>query len=328
MNLNKNKRYILSILLVLLVSFLCVNCAAPESTTIAFETATTTPVITTDTPITSIVREGPSFIWKITSDSTIVYLLGSVHVADADTYPLANVIEDAFTDADILVVEVNINEVDSMKSLELILEYGAYPEGEGLKDYLSEELYEKLKVQFAEWGINLSLLDPYRPWFIANLLEITSLEMLGYSSTYGIDLHFLEAAEQRNLKIVELETEEFQIGLLAGISDDVMIKSLEMTLDDPISNEDIVELFEIWETGDALAMEEYLYEGLDEEPELLPYFESLFTDRNYTMFEKIAGFLGDDEIYFIVVGAGHLVSDKGLLNLLEEAGYIVEQLEN
>jgi len=332
-------KHILPVALVLLLSFLCIDCSAPDDT--ATETAKPTPATTTTVPTTATTPEtttvfpttpadesGQSFIWKITSADTYVYLLGSVHVADADTYPLAGIIENAFAESDILVVEVNINEVDVLESAALILEYATYPSGERLQEILPEDLYEELDERLAEWGISLAILDSYRPWFIANILDVTSLQEMGYTADYGIDMHFLEAGEVKNLEIVELETEEFQIKLLADVPDDVMIKMMEMNLDEPDTGEDIEELLEIWENGDSAAMEELLFEGLYEEPELLPYFEALFTNRNYMMLEKIEGFLESDEIYFIVVGAGHLVGEEGLLNLLEEAGYVVEQLEN
>jgi uncharacterized protein YbaP (TraB family) len=44
------------------------------------------------------------------------------------------------------------------------------------------------------------------------------------------------------------------------------------------------------------------------------------------MAEKIEEFLADDEIYFVVVGAGHLVGENGLINLLKNQGYETEQL--
>ncbi|MCK5393893.1 MAG: TraB/GumN family protein, partial [Candidatus Omnitrophica bacterium] len=41
---------------------------------------------------------------------------------------------------------------------------------------------------------------------------------------------------------------------------------------------------------------------------------------------KIDGFLKDDAIYFIVVGAAHLVGEKGIISILEKKGYSVIQL--
>ena len=52
----------------------------------------------------------------------------------------------------------------------------------------------------------------------------------------------------------------------------------------------------------------------------------MLDERNITMAEMIEEFLADDETYFVVVGAGHLVGDNGLINILDERGYVTEQL--
>lgn len=334
----KGTKNLLPIVLVILLCLISLDCAAPETTGPATGSAATTsagtvpagatsPDTTSFTVTTPVETAGKSFIWQITSGTGTLYLLGSIHVADADTFPLATVIEDAFAEADVLAVEVDISEVDETASLALILEYGTYPSGETLEDNMPEGLYESLADKFAEWGIGIGFFKGYRPWVVENLLEVTSLQMLGYTSEYGIDLYFLEKAASRDMEIVELESEEFQIKLLADIPDDIMIKIIEMNLDEPVTVEDIEEMFTYWETGDAVAMEALLFEGLDDEPELHPYYQALFTYRNYGMFEKIRDFLAGDETCFFVVGAGHLIGEEGLLNLLEEAGYSVEQLE-
>ncbi|RJQ38322.1 MAG: hypothetical protein C4550_06760 [Nitrospiraceae bacterium] len=41
---------------------------------------------------------------------------------------------------------------------------------------------------------------------------------------------------------------------------------------------------------------------------------------------KIEEFLKTKETYFVVVGAGHLVGNKGIIELLKRKGYPVEQI--
>ncbi|PIV24832.1 MAG: hypothetical protein COS40_01015 [Deltaproteobacteria bacterium CG03_land_8_20_14_0_80_45_14] len=41
---------------------------------------------------------------------------------------------------------------------------------------------------------------------------------------------------------------------------------------------------------------------------------------------KIEDFLETKETYFIIVGAGHLVGNQGIIEILRGKGYIVEQL--
>ena len=269
---------------------------------------------------------GKSFAWKISSDVNHVYLLGSVHIADKDIYPLADSIEDAYEMSEGLVVEVNINEVSPLKIMLLLEKYGKYPEGEGLEDHLPRELYRELESQLITTGLPISAMNDYRPWVIVLMMGGGVIE--GYSPEYGIDLYFLDKAVESDKEVLELQTAEYQIQLLSGLPDDLMILALETGLEEPLDVADIDLMFELWKRGDTTGLEEFLLKDLGKEPALAPFYDTFITERNYTMLEKIEEFLSDDAIYFIVVGAAHLVGEEGLLNLLEEKGYSLEQLEN
>jgi len=44
------------------------------------------------------------------------------------------------------------------------------------------------------------------------------------------------------------------------------------------------------------------------------------------MTSKIEGYLNSNGSYFVIVGAGHLVGKRGIVELLKNKGYGVEQL--
>ena len=52
------------------------------------------------------------------------------------------------------------------------------------------------------------------------------------------------------------------------------------------------------------------------DPKLHTGSVKLFDDRNRQMAQKIDGYLATGQTHFIVVGAGHLVGETGLLKLL------------
>jgi uncharacterized protein YbaP (TraB family) len=271
---------------------------------------------------------GKSFIWKVSSDTTSVYLLGSVHVARPDIYPLDSTIEDAFNSADYLVVEVNTNNISISYASQLLLEYGTYSNSHGFKESVSEDLYNKLDERFWDYGINLILFDDYKPFVLYNMLSQYILDSFGYKAEYGIDFYFLDKAEKSNMVILELETAELQMDLLSSVPDETIIKMMQYDIDNPGTEAYLQELFDVWVDGDVVGMETVAFGALDDEPELAPYYEILYDQRNFNMAKKIEEFLSDDETYFIVVGAAHLVGDNGLINLLVNKGYDVEQLDN
>jgi len=55
-------------------------------------------------------------------------------------------------------------------------------------------------------------------------------------------------------------------------------------------------------------------------------YEKLIYERNRNMVSKIEEFLRTKETYFVVVGAGHLVGKKGIIEMLKGKRYPVEQL--
>src|SRR5436189_3272501 len=80
---------------------------------------------------TAYAQSGRAFMWVAKSDTATVYLLGSMHAAQKDLYPLDDRIENAFTKSDALVVEVDETELDLQAQLQLAAK-GTYPSGDQL----------------------------------------------------------------------------------------------------------------------------------------------------------------------------------------------------
>lgn len=285
--------------------------------------ACSSPAVSPTPTLTAV--KGKSFIWKISSATTSVYLLGSVHVASPDIYPLDSTIEDAFASAKYLVVEVNVHNINTDNVNSILMEHGVYPQGEGLKENLPPSLYDALTEQFKRFNIDMATMDMYRPWVISTTLDQLILQELGYLPENGIDYYFLDKAAQTKM-ILQLETAEYQLELLFSLPDELMIKSLQYDIDNLTTQADMEELFKAWEDGDVTKMASITFEPVTREPELAPFYEKMIDERSLGMAEKIEEFLASNETYFIVVGTAHLVGENGLINLLSEKGYAVEQL--
>ena len=268
-----------------------------------------------------------SFLWKVSSDTNTVYILGSVHVAKADIYPLAEAIENAYALSEYLVVEVDINAISELEMAALLFEKGTYPSGESLRDNISEDLYTRVCDRIREsdpTGLMLSTIDLFEPWVVATLVSDLDYMALGYEVEYGIETHFLDKAETDGKDILELESAEFQLDIFDSMSYELQIVWLEDAVENPITGEDMEEMFEAWSTGNAAKMEEMVFE--DTEDENYREFLSIINDeRNFLMVDRIEQYLQDDETYFVVVGAAHLVGENGLINLLDNKGYTVQQ---
>jgi uncharacterized protein YbaP (TraB family) len=272
-------------------------------------------------------RIAKNFLWRAESGINKVYILGSIHLAKKELYPLNETIEDAFRDSSVLVVEVNLNNMDPLTIQRKLTGRGMYYGNQTLKDHLSAETYALLAEKLAALDSDISLMNRYKPWFLALSLGTFQALKLGFDPKYGIDQHFLRMAKRDNKKILEFESFDYQLSIFDGFGDreqELFLFSTLLELD-TIESE-INSLFSAWKTGDAVSLERILNKSLKENPEILPIYDVLFTKRNKNMVSKIEGFLKDSDNYFVVVGAGHLVGRTGIIQLLSKKGYYLEQI--
>ena len=266
-----------------------------------------------------------SFLWKIQSKTNAVYVLGSLHYSKKEIYPLNEKIENAFGQSEILVVEADINDIKKVDIQELV-ERAFYPANDTLEKHVSPEIYEWVKKETGGLGIPLELLNKQKPWFLA--LTIVALESLklGFDPNLGIDKYFLSKAGDGK-KILELESLDYQFNLLSDFSDKDQELFLSYTLKDlKVMEQELGKLTQAWTSGDTKGMESILTRSISEDKRLSFILEKLVYERNRKMTSKIEDFLRTRETYFVVVGAGHLVGDQGIIEILKGKGYFVEQL--
>ncbi len=267
-----------------------------------------------------------SFLWKIQNKNNSLYLLGSVHMANKSLYPLHEIIENSFEKASRLVVELNNKKVNINKMQQIIANKGMYSDGGSIKAHIAADLFNLLEKFLAENKISHNNLYQYKPGILSMILSSAQANNLGYSAEFGIDRYFIDKAERQNKAIVELESMEEQLSLFIDMPNQSLM--LRYTLEELSEmNNEFDGLLNIWQSGDYKRLNELtLVEPLQKHPELEPIFEKLFFARNRRMSNDIESFLNSNQVYFVVVGAGHLVGNIGILELLKKRGYFVSQL--
>jgi len=264
-----------------------------------------------------------TFLWKISSPTASVYLLGSVHVASQDIYPLDPRIESAFQRSQTLVLETSLDPVAQVQMAQKMAAVGIYPPGDSIDLHLDRETLALLQQRLHKSGAPFATVRSYRPWFLAAILVLAEMQRLGYQPQLGIDTYFAERAKDRK-RVVGLETNDEQIALFSGMSDRLqegMLKDALAKLDE--LGELMAKTLSLWRTGDAKAVDEMMLAPMRRDfPDV---FQRLFVDRNRKMATAIEGDLKTSGEYFVVVGSGHLVGREGILDLLQSKGYAVVQ---
>ena len=277
-----------------------------------------------------------AFFWQVTSgqgtsNMTTVYLMGSIHFADKSFYPLRPEIEQAFEGSKYLAVELNVNELDHDAYNLLLSQKGVYTDGKTIKNEITDETWQQLRQRLRQLNLPYDAVKNYKPGVLVLTMTAVQVMQMGLDPQLGIDLHFLtKAAKQPAKQIIELETLEQQVNLFLNIPNgDLLLKESLYSMDEAESL--MAEVVRYWKKGDEDYMNRLLFEdALNDYPAFSAIYDSLFYARNQKMVSKIDDMLKQKSTektsYFVVVGSGHLIGDRGIVNALKEKGYSVKRM--
>ena len=269
-------------------------------------------------------RGHPVSMWKLDGETNTVYLLGSVHLLRADDHPLPTVIDEAYEEAETLVMELDMDDIDPVEAQSLISELGLIQDDRSLSDLMGPEHYAEAEALANSAGIPLTMLGKSEPWLAAITVEQLMLARIGFNPLFGIENHLMEKAAGDNKEIIGLEKIREQLEFLDGMSLESQRALLLQSLKESIDIQKIMdELVHAWRHGDIAFMEDNMLDEMKQYPEL---YRTIVVDRNLSWLEKIEELLDDDDDYLIVVGALHLIGEDGVPALLTNRGRDVQQL--
>lgn len=278
-----------------------------------------------------------AFAWEVSSGQATVYLMGSIHFADKSFYPLRNDIENAFSRSTALVVELDINNLDRDRYNQLLSQRGVFKDGQTIKDVISEQTWLQLRQRLRHLNVAYDTVKTYKPGVLVLTLTAIQVMQMGFDPQLGIDAYFLGKAARQGKNIIELESLEQQLDLFLDIPDgELLLKEALYSLDE--SELLMADIVRFWKLGDEAQMSKLLFEdALKQYPAFSAIYERLFYARNRQMTAKIEAMLQSkeppeqqakphDNAYFVVVGSGHLLGDKGIVSALKAKGYKMKRL--
>jgi len=284
-----------------------------------------TSVAATALILVAAAAQAKSFAWKVAGkNGGTVYLIGSVHLLSSDFYPLQPPLEAAYKDSDLLVEEVDMAELTDPAAQVSLLGKAMLPSSSPLDKVISAETYQLLVKRATTLGLPVEPFKLLKPWMAALTLVQVEWQQAGFDPQLGLDKHFYDQAKADGKAAQGLETAEYQISRLDGMTmeqqEHLLSESLR-ELDDEKAN--MKKLVEAWRTGDVASVEKIVLSDLKAEPVL---YQRLLVERNRNWLPKIEALFARPTRALVVVGAAHLVGPDGLLTALRAKGYTVEQL--
>ncbi len=261
-----------------------------------------------------------SCVWKATApDGRVIYLGGSVHALSRSDYPLPAAFNRAFEASNRLAFEVDHKALD--EASRGIDKAGEYPRSDSLKNHVDPRTYAYLKRLFGLLNVSEDKFAKYKPWYLALMLQAPAMH--GLSSDLGVEEFLMRRAQTNHKPTTGLETTQEHMDVFAGLTDkqsEAMLLLMFIPGDGPSSHGD---LMRAWKRGDAETATRMVMDGFRDYPSL---GNRILAARNQKWIPKIENYIHSGQTYFVVAGAAHFGGSQGVLALLRQRGYKIEQL--
>jgi uncharacterized protein YbaP (TraB family) len=266
------------------------------------------------------------FLWEVSSLTNHAWLYGTVHAGKASWFPLPRVVEEAFEDSQVLVVEADITDVRAMARTAPAMKLKA---PDVLKNHVDAGDYAKFITLLPRYSLTERAVSDMKPFMAVSVLVFGEWGRNGYQPQYGIDAYLIQKAREEKKPVVEIEGVDAQAQLMDSLTDDENRKLFKGTvgaLDSGMTSDQVNGMVAAWQSGDPNAMLQIARKYNDTVPGAKEFEDKFIWSRHDAMLEKIEGYLNSSrERHFIALGSLHFAGERGLVEMLRKRGYVVTQ---
>lgn len=272
-------------------------------------------------------KNNNSLLWQISGNGLQhpSYLFGTIHMLCKDDAVLSDSLRQAIKQSKDVYFEVDMDNLFEMIGLMTQLKMR---NDTTLSDLLDKEGYERVKKYFEKNSsmMPFSMLETYKPLLAVSTLAESAIPC---ESAVAMEQLIMEEAKRNKKNIKGLETMAYQAGIFDSIPYKLQAEQLLNYIDSSGSennsgSSEFDELSKAYKAQDLDKLEEF---SIKTDMGISNFTDILLYNRNKNWVEKLKTLLPAKPL-LIAVGAGHLPGDKGVINLLRKAGYIVKPVKN
>jgi uncharacterized protein YbaP (TraB family) len=263
-----------------------------------------------------------TLLWRVSGNGIKdpSYLFGTFHLLCREDIHISEQLKKAIERSHTIYMEMDMDDPSTMLSGML---YMNMKDGKKLEDLYSPEEYERLQNYFSDsLKMPLMLLEKAKPYFLIALLYP---RMMNCETPAGVEEELMKIAKESKKEIKGLETMQFQASVFDSIPYEWQAKELLKSIDSfSVYKDEFDKMLAMYKNQQLDSMESMIDKsefGADK------YGDILLTDRNKNWVKQLNAIMKNESV-FVAVGAGHLLGNTGLINLLKKAGYKVEPLQN
>lgn len=266
-------------------------------------------------------------LWKVTGDNTgkISYIFGTHHFASLSFLDSVKGLDAALENAEKVYGELDMQAAMDPSAMMGMQQMIMAPADSTIDKVLTAKQLADLNMAWAKYGtdeVPMEALYMLKPAGLSTqLAALMSAKVLPDMNVgQGIDNELQVRARKAGKQVTGLETMEFQTNMLLGDPISKQAEDLMETIEDIDAEAGkLVRLTNAYLAQNYKDIETICAESVLKNPESA---EKMIISRNNNWMKQLEPEMKNTNL-LVVVGAGHLVGDKGILNQLKQAGYTV-----
>lgn len=273
----------------------------------------------------AIAQQAEPALWSISDEDSTVYLFGSFHLLPSDVDWQSHDFKAAFDDAESIIFETDTFSAEAQQSMQpMVAALGFNEPGVTLSSLLDAETHATLAEVAPTLGVPVQALEPLKPWLATVMMGVQVISAQGFDPAQGVEQVVYRQGSEAGKQFAFLETPREQLGFFADLPMDVQVEMFSNTIheiQDLPNSLDV--MLQAWAQGNTDHLGALLNEEMQNEaPEV---FEALFVHRNQNWIVPILEALGGTDDVLVIVGAGHMPGEQGVISLLEQEGVEVRR---
>lgn len=269
-------------------------------------------------------------LWKVEKpgNEKITYILGTHHFAPLSVLDSLTNLPEALKNSDKLYGELDMAAMTSPESMMAMQQFLMAPADSTLDKVLTPAQLDAVKAAIDPMTggqLPLEMLYPMKPAALSTqIAAMMSMQLFpNLNPMEGLDMTMQERAKALGKPVAGLETMDFQMQTLYGTPISKQAEDLMETVSD--MDKEAKRAVELANSYMAHNLDAILKAMMEEENDPADY-ERLIFSRNDAWVAQLLKEMPESNL-MVVVGAGHLPGERGVLEQLRKAGYTVTAAE-
>lgn len=256
-----------------------------------------------------------SVLWEVSGNGLKKpsYLFGTIHMICGKDFVMWPKATEAFAKTSKLALEINMADPNEMATAQQMA-MGKEP----LSKTLTAKQKTDLEAILEKNGVGtLVQLDSYT---LETVMSLLFMKSFGCPDLKFYEMEFISKANESNKPVMGLEKVAEQLEFLnQSFSDDEMIAYLQQ-----IDTNMCTEMVKQYISQDV----DGLYQMMIEKDSMSTNTQKILLDNRNAKWVKVMPEMMQKESVFFAFGAAHLAGEKGVINLLKQAGYSLKPIMN